>query len=55
MVELQDNNKYIVTIIELTVPFETNIGTAHDLKVSKYNCLIDDLTQEGNCAQLYYI
>ena len=44
MVVLQDINKSIV-VIELTVPLDTNIGSAQDRKESKYNCFIDDLTR----------
>ena len=50
------NNKSI-SVIELTVPFETNITKAHERKETKYNRLIDDLISitEGYNAQLYCI
>ena len=34
-------------IIELTVPFETNIDNSHSYKVNKYTPLINDLTDNG--------
>ena len=41
-----DSSKEIV-IIELTVPFETNIAAAHQRKEDRYEILVNDLSENG--------
>ena len=36
-----------ICIIELTIPFETNIVDAHQRKLDKYASLVNDLTEKG--------
>ena len=40
-------------ILELTVPFETNIQNAHQLKTNKYAALVHDLTDKGFAVVFY--
>ncbi|XP_072047239.1 uncharacterized protein [Amphiura filiformis] len=52
-----NNTKKSVHVIELTVPFETNIQKAHDTKMSRYENLHSDIKQEGfkchlNCIEI---
>ena len=52
-----NNTKKLVHIIELTVPFKTNIHKAHDLKMSRYENLHSDIEQQGykchlNCIEV---
>ena len=42
-----DNQNKIITIIELTIPFETNIDNAHQRKQDRYTSLTHDITQAG--------
>ena len=36
-----------VILFELTVPFETNIGKAHETKINRYSSLVTDITDNG--------
>ena len=52
IVVLEPSTKKI-TIIELTVPFETNIDTAHARKVDKYASLVNDIRDAGyHCSSI---
>lgn len=42
-----------LTIIELTVPFETNIKNANDRKIERYSSLCNDLKDQGIETQLH--
>ena len=42
-----DNNNKTITIIELTIPFETNIDNAHQRKQDRYAGLTHDITATG--------
>ena len=42
-----DSNKKDIILIELTVPFETNIQEAHTRKQDRYATLIRDITKAG--------
>lgn len=49
LVILYPDEKKLV-IVELTVPFETNIESSHNYKINKYCALVNDLTDIGyNC------
>ena len=52
MIILNDNE---IKIVELTVPFETNIEKAHERKTVKYSQLVDDLKAKGFICELYCI
>lgn len=54
MLILRDNGRNI-TIVELTVPFETNIEKAHERKTLKYNQLVVDLKDKGLKCDLFCI
>jgi hypothetical protein len=52
-----DNSAKSIHIVELTVPLETNIQTAHERKMSKYQNLQSDIIQNGfkcylNCLEI---
>ena len=42
-----DNENKTITIIELTIPFETNIDNAHQRKQDRYASLTHDITATG--------
>ena len=44
-----------IDLVELTVPFETNIDKAHSRKQSKYADLVEDINQKGYNCQLYCV
>ena len=44
-----------VIIVELTVPFESNLQDAHDRKLNKYSDLVNDLEMLGYKVQLFCI
>ncbi len=52
MVVIHDDGVSI-DLIELTVPFETNIDKAHEIKQSKYTHLVQDLEEKGFKCQLF--
>ena len=52
-----NNTEKSVHIFELTVPFETNINSAHERKISKYLTIQSDIIQNGykcflNCFEI---
>ena len=54
IVTVFDESKEIV-IIELTVPFETNLEDAHRRKVDKYSSLVQDIQERGYTVSLYAV
>ena len=52
LVLLNRTSKSII-IIELTIPFDQNIPTAHDYKTNKYSSLILDLGEQSYDAKLF--
>jgi hypothetical protein len=44
-----------IDLVELTVPFETNIDKAHSRKQSKYADLVENINQKGYNCQLYCV
>ena len=48
-------NERRVIIFELTCPFDSNIGTAHDFKMGKYASLVNDLQGDGYTVDLFCV
>ena len=44
-----------IVIVELTVPFETNLEEAHRRKVDKYSSLVQDIQERGYTVSLYAV
>ena len=44
-----------VILIELTCPCEENMESWHSTKVAKYSCLVNTITSNGWCADLFAI
>ena len=44
-----------LTMVELTIPFETNLEAAHSRKVEKYNCLVHDIQEKGYTVSFYAV
>ena len=44
-----------VIIFELTCPFDSNVGTAHDYKMGKYASLVNDLQGDGYIVDLFCV
>ena len=44
-----------VIIFELTCPFDSNVGTAHDFKMGKYASLVNDLQGDGYIVDLFCV
>ena len=44
-----------LTMVELTIPFETNLEAAHNRKVEKYNCLVHDIQEKGYTVSFYAV
>ena len=49
------DNSGNITIMELTVPFETNIIQAEERKKQRYQGLLDEITNKGHSAELITI
>ena len=54
LVILREEEKDI-HIVELTVPFETNLDNAHQRKVEKYNAITRDIQEKGYTVTFYAI
>ena len=54
LVIVREEDKQI-SIIELTVPFETNVENAHQRKVEKYSSLVRDIQDNGYTVSFYAI
>ena len=54
LVIVNKTNKF-VTLLELSVPFETNIENTHDRKVKRYQNLINDIEQSGYTVYYYLL
>ena len=46
-------SRKLIILIELTVPWETRIESAHELKTSKYMDLLNDCREKGWSAWLF--
>ena len=44
-----------IVIVELTVPFETNLEESHRRKVDKYSSLVQDIQERGYTVSLYAV
>ena len=44
-----------IVIVELTVPFETNVEEAHRRKVDKYSSMVQDIQEMGYTVSLYAV
>ena len=42
-----------VVVFELTLPWDRNVGNAHDYKINKYAALVNDLQDAGYVVDLY--
>ena len=42
-------------IFELTCPFDSNVGMAHDFKMGKYASLVNDLRGDGYVVDLFCV
>ena len=49
-----DNDKKLVTLLELSVPFEPNIDKAHNIKCERYSSLVADInhTTSWKCESI---
>ena len=54
MVLVSEKSKTVV-VIELTVPFESNMGESHEFKLAKYEELMADLHKSGYKSQIFAI
>ena len=46
-----NNAKKLIHVVELTIPFERNIASAHNRKIERYSSLISDINSgEYNCV-----
>ena len=45
--------KKLITILELSIPFELNIESTHELKVNRYSDLVADLEMLGYTVSYY--
>ena len=52
---LVDRNNKKLTIMELSIPFETNIDSTHGIKLERYRKLISDIEQNDYCVNYYPI
>lgn len=52
---LFDNIQKHVTIVELTVPFDTNVSDAHQRKTDKYAALLHDIEASGYITNFFAI
>ena len=46
-----DKVKLRITIIEITIPFDTNVDKAHERKIRRYQNLVDDLNRTDYTAE----
>ena len=44
-----------IVIVELTVPFETNLEESHRRKVDKYSSLVQDIQERDYTVSLYAV
>ena len=54
MVLVSEKSKTVV-VIELTVPFESNMGESHEFKLAKYLELMADLLKSGYKTQMFAV
>ena len=52
---LIDRKNKKLTIMELSIPFETNIDSTHAIKLERYRQLISDIEQNNYCVKYYPI
>ena len=48
-----DRNKRNIILFELSVPFELNIDSTHELKVNRYSKLVSDIESSGYTVDYY--